>query len=91
MSQQPFDIQEETKKRLRKIMKEHFDIDEKDIEFVLYSPMKHKCTDSCDYCKTGPLEHGYTMRLCERFNEIAPLGMECIAVYRKKRKEKWGF
>ena len=42
------DINEETKKRLRKIMK-------------------------------------------ERFDDIAPLGMECIEVDREKRKEKWGF
>ena len=33
-----YDIQEETKKRLRKIMKERFDIDKKDIEFV---PLSH--------------------------------------------------
>ena len=82
-----FDIQEETKKRLREIMKERFDIDEKDIEFVPPSPpLEHKCTDYCDYCKKGPLEHGYTMRFCERFNQIAPLGMECIEVYRKKKR-----
>lgn len=90
MSQQSFNIQEETKKHLREIMKERFDIDEKDIEFVPpSSPMKYKCTDYCNYCQKLALEHGYTMRFCERFNDIAPLGMECIEVYRKKRK--WGF
>ena len=34
-----YDIQEETKKRLRKIMKERFNIDKKDIEFV---PLSHQ-------------------------------------------------
>lgn len=87
-----FDIQEETKKRLRKIMKENFNIDEQDIEFIPPPPpLKHKCTDSCPYIKMGHKEHGYTERICKRYNDLAPLGMECIEVYREKRKEKWGF
>ena len=46
--------------------------------------MKHKCIDYYNYCKKGPLEHGYTMRFCERFNDISSLGMECIEVDREK-------
>ena len=46
--------------------------------------MKHKCIDYYNYCKKWSLEHGYTMRFCERFNDISPLGMECIEVDREK-------
>lgn len=31
------------------------------------------------------------MRFCERFNDISPLGMECIEVDREKEKKNRGF
>ena len=49
--------------------------------------MKYKCIDYYNYCKKGPLEYGYTMRFCERFNDISPLRMECIEVDREKEKK----
>ncbi len=61
------------------------------LNFSSVPPMKHKCIDYYNYCKKGPLEHGYTMRFCERFNDISPLGMECIEVDRKKEKKNRGF
>ena len=53
------DINEETKKRLKKIFGE-------DTTFIPYikKEIKNPCEMNCCLCKSGAREHGYTEQIC---------------------------
>ncbi len=66
------DINEETKKELKKIFGE-------DVTFIPYTrkEIKNPCEMSCCLCKSGAREHGYTEQICIITGDYAPLGHEC--------------